>query len=134
MEGLDNLLKGNLLSEELISGESLIPWKSAILTKDEKTISRLETRIKPSRSNPILKQVDVISCLEALQKKFVIVPIDKASNNVAIICKRYYVEVILNEISVIGTENNTYYKANKNCDEITDENTKYTKRLGFQRY
>ena len=38
----------------------------------------------------------------------------------------------LNEIGVIGRGNNTYCKATKNCDEIMDENTEYTKRLGFK--
>ena len=36
-------------------------------------ISKLKTRIKVSKSNPILKQIDLISCFEALQKKFVLV-------------------------------------------------------------
>ena len=97
-----------------------------------KKISKLKSRIKPSKSNPpILKQIDVISYLEALQKKFVLVLIDKASNNVDIICKHYYVEVMLNEIVVIGHGNNTYCKANKSCDEIIDENV-YIKRLSFK--
>ena len=99
-----------MLSDKKISEESLIPWKSAILTKVDKKILKLKTRIKPSKSNPILKQIDVISCLDALQKKIVLVPIDKASNNVAIICKRYCVEVILMQTGIIGHGNNTYCK------------------------
>ena len=55
MEGLDNLIKGKLLSDKNISDESLIPWKSPILTKVGKKISKLKTRIKPSKSNPTLK-------------------------------------------------------------------------------
>ena len=92
--------------------------------------SKLKTRIKPSKSNPVLKQVDIIRCLQALQKKFVLFPIDKASNNVAYIRKRYYVEVILNEIAVIGHGNTTYRRASESRDEIIEENTKYTRRLG----
>ena len=59
-----------------------------------------------------------------LRKTFVLVPVDKVSNNVTIICKRNYGEVILNKIGY-----NTYCKANKSCDE----NTEYTKCLGFER-
>ena len=44
-------------------------------------------------------------------------------NSVAILCKRYYVEVILNEISAFGCGNNTYCKANKSNDKIIDDNT-----------
>ena len=36
-----------------------------------------------------------------------IVPIDKAANNVEIVCKRYYAEVILKEIGVLGQVNHT---------------------------
>ena len=59
-----------------------------------------------------------------LQKTFVLVPVDKVSNNITIICKWNYGEVILNKIGY-----NTYCKANKSCDE----NTEYTKCLGFKR-
>ena len=40
--------------------------------------------------------------------------------------------MIVNEIGIIGHGYNTYYKANKSCDEIIDENTDYNKRLGFK--
>ena len=40
-------------------------------------------------------------------------------------------KVILNEIGVFGHGNNTFCQANESCDEIIDENTEYTKRLGF---
>ena len=56
-----------------------------------------------------MKQTDVINFLET---QFPVLPIDKAPNNVAVICKRYYVEVILNEIGVIGHVNSAYCKAN----------------------
>ena len=121
-----------MLSDKKISQESLIPCKSAILWKANKQLSKLKTRIKTSKSNPVLKQIYVISCLEALQKKFILVPIDKASNNVAIIRKRYYGEMILNKISVIGHQNNTHCEPNISCDYIIDENTEYIKLFGFK--
>ena len=34
--------------------------------------------------------------------------------------------------TVTGHGNNTYYEANKNRDEIINEDTEYTKRLGFK--
>ena len=33
---------------------------------------------------------------------------------------------------LIANGNNTYYKANKSCDEIIDGNTEYTKILDFK--
>ena len=65
VEGLHNLIKGTLLSDKKKSEGSLVLWKSAILIKIDKKNSKL----KPSKSNSILKQIEVIS-LEALQKSF----------------------------------------------------------------
>ena len=121
-----------MLSNKKISEESLIPWKSSILTKIDKIISKLKTRIEPFNSNPILKKIDVISCLEALQKNFVLVSIDRACNKVALICKRCSIEFILNEMCFIGHGNNTYCKANKSCDKIINKNTEFTKRLDLK--
>ena len=58
-------------------------------------------------------------------------PIDKASSNVAIICKRYYVEVVLKEIGILGSGSDTYEKANRSKDEIIDDNRVYSERLGY---
>ena len=55
MEGLDNLIKGKLFSAKKISEESLIPWKSVSLTKIDQKKSKLNTRIKSFKSNPIMK-------------------------------------------------------------------------------
>ena len=46
-----------------------------------------------------------------LHKQFVVVPIDKASNNLATICKRYYVGVLLEEIGRLGGVRETYFPA-----------------------
>ena len=32
-------------------------------------------------------------------------------------------------IGAIGHENRTYFKANKSCDELIDENSEFTERL-----
>ena len=49
---------------------------------------KLKTRIKLSKSNHVMKQIEVISCLEKLPKKFSLIPIDRGSNNVDIICEQ----------------------------------------------
>ena len=46
--------------------------------------------------------------------------------------KRYYVEMILNEITVIGHQNNTYCEVNISCHQIKDENTEHSKCLAFK--
>ena len=48
-------IKAKLSGNKKISVESLILWKSTILVKVDKKISKIKTRIKPSKPNPILK-------------------------------------------------------------------------------
>ena len=51
----------------------------------------------------------------------------------AIVCKKFYVEVILREIGASGQSVNqsTYVSANRCADEIISENQEYAKRLGL---
>ena len=67
-----------------------------------------------------------------MHEKYVFVPIDKAGNNIAVICKRYYVEVILKEVGHIGDGNDTYVKTSKTVGEIVEENVMYSERLGLE--
>ena len=59
-------------------------------------------------------------------------PIDKASSNVAVICKRYYAEVVLKEIGILGNGSETYEKADRSKDEIIDDNRIYSEKLGYK--
>lgn len=64
------------------------------------------------RSNPVLKQTEVTNYLENFQLNFFVVTIDKVFYNVAIICKKCYVEIIFNKICFIGNSSNIYGTAN----------------------
>ena len=46
----------------------------------------------------ILRNADVKKSLAELHKDFVIAPIDKASNNVSIVCKKFYIDTLIAEI------------------------------------
>ena len=51
----------------------------------------------------------VNDCLTTLQHKYVIVPADKAPNNVVFICKKYYIDCLLKELDISGSSKNTTY-------------------------
>ena len=59
----------------------------------------MEINIKPVNVKHILKDPSVISNLAELHNKFFILPIDKASNNVAPVCKRFYATTLLKEMT-----------------------------------
>ena len=77
----------------------------------------------------MLKQHAVIEYLNELHKKYVLVPICEAVKNIAIVCKKYYVTVILKKIGILGAGNETYEKVNENQEEIIQNNLEYNTRL-----
>ena len=51
-----------------------------------------------SLANPILSDAHNIQDLKDIQYRFVIVPVDKASNNVSFVCKSFYKHILKEEI------------------------------------
>ena len=111
--------------------EEFVDWKRKILEEVNYKIVSLKHQIKVHKTNSALKQDAVSKHLNELHEKYVLVPIDKASNNIAIICKKYYVAVILKEIGILDAGNETYEKINKNQEKIIQDNLEYNTRYKF---
>ena len=75
-------------------------WRVKILEQVDKKIGELRKGpLKTWRKTSlVLKDPKNVAELEILKQHFVIVPIDKASNNIGIVCKKYMIENILKEI------------------------------------
>ena len=130
--GLDTCVEKMISSKKDLHEGALIAWKNEVLKRVEEKISDLKKRIKPKPTSPTLKDPDVVTYLDQLHEKFVLVPIDKAANNVAIVCKKFYVEVILREIGASGqSTNKTYASADRSAEEIISESKDYAKKLGL---
>lgn len=56
-------------------------------------------------------------------------PIDKAANNFLLICKKYFISKILNEIELNGTLNPPYEFSSKSKDEIIQENISFSNKI-----
>ena len=69
-----------------------------------------------------MKDDSSVSCLENLQQQFVIVPIDKAANNIAFICKAFYIKHILDEVGVTDLPSDTYKICNRDIQNIVQNN------------
>ena len=82
---------------------SLMQWKEAIMKVVIGKVDEIKTRYKPQQVKPVLKDKIVVDYLNQIHSKFVLVPIDKAANNIAIICKRFYIEKLLHEIGLLNT-------------------------------
>jgi hypothetical protein len=64
-----------------------------------------------SRPKSVFKDQEAVKCLSSLHAKYVIVPADKASNNIVFVCKSYYYECLIKELGINNnTSGNTTYK------------------------
>ena len=131
-DGISTCSDNMISSHKHLSSENMTAWISTVMEKVDAKIALLKRKLNPQKTNPILKQPDVITYLEELHQKFVLVPIDKAANNVAIICKKHYVDVILKEVGFSASVTETYKPASKSKDEIIDDGITYSKKLGLE--
>ena len=83
-----------------------------------KKIKELKSKFKFSQVKHVLGDPVVISHLNILRDQNVMFPIDKAANNIAFICKKYYVQVLLKELRLLNTTSNTHQKVNNTLHNI----------------
>ena len=73
-------------------------WKHRLIELLTEEVNNLELRYQVKRKvTSVFSDSDVKTELQHIRKYFVICPIDKATKNIAIICKRYYLKTILGE-------------------------------------
>ena len=121
----------NLAAKYNLPKESFFAWKKKVLELVDSRIKILKTRRVPSVTKPALEDEEVIASLAELHSKFVVVPIDKAANNVAIICKRFYVQKLLDEVGVPGNASSTYKLSEEDPDNIIHNNALLCEKFGI---
>ena len=114
-----------------IDKDLLLPWKNKIVQLVNERVKILNTRKVPSTTKPVLEDEEVQSALTELHSKFVVVPIDKASNNVAIICKRFYIQKLLGEVGVPGDTSPTYKMSNRDMEDVIGDNEMLCEKFGL---
>lgn len=93
-------------------------------------IERCSTRLnylrsKDQRAHPRPKRMldkGTRRALKKLQKHLVLVPVDKASNNIALVCRKLYCHVVRSELS---SDSNAYKLSDKEQAEIISTHKKY---------
>ena len=94
----------------------------------------MKTKIKASFTKPALFDPDVLAYLETRHQNYVIVPIDKARDGFAFICKKFYIS---KNFSEAGDYNNiqsnfTNSKANFSRDDIIKDNENYCQKFDLK--
>ena len=76
---------------EKVDEQLLMEWYNTVFEDTSKAVTRLSKNVKKTKKMT-LKSTVISKLLEDLQKDFVFVPTDKASINISVVCKNFYIE------------------------------------------
>ena len=86
-----------------------------------------------TRSESIFRDPDVVRELSHLHENFVIVPADKASINYTFVCKRHYVDILIEELELHSLPwNPTYNLTGFSASEVLDYHKSVLTTFGIQ--
>ena len=90
--------------------ESLSDWVRTIRSLVQGRIHKLKNCVN-SRPKSVFNDQEAVKYQSSLHDKYVIIPADKASNNIVFVCKSYYFECLIKELGINNnTSSNTTYK------------------------
>ena len=100
--------------------DTLSEWIKSIGEVVKRNIRRLKHSVNTG-SESIFRDPDVVRELSRLHENFVIVPADKASNNYTFVCKRHYVDILIEELGLHSLPGNpTYNMTDFSASEVLD--------------
>ena len=121
----------NFAAKFSVNKDDFTSWKNKILHLVDQRVKILKSKNVPSITKPVLEDEEALSALTDLHSKYVVVPIDKASNNVAIICKRFYVQKLLDEVGVPGDMSSTYKMSDRDPEDVIADNSLLCEKFGL---
>ena len=116
---------------EKVDSKCFKEWMDKVLEDVVRKIQKLKNSNQKYKS--VLSSPDVKLLLTELQKKYVFVPTDKASNNIAIVCKKFYIEKSMEELGIqmgsipLQKDGSTYVMVDKDRDKIIKQHKRYMK-------
>ena len=106
---------------EKVKLDILSEWVKSIGSFIRRHIGSLRFHMSTQTAN-IFNEPHVINTLSELHNKYVVIPADKASNNIVFICKKYYFECLQLEFGLCSDHGNpTYTLRTSSKKEILDD-------------
>ena len=100
--------------------DTLSEWIKSISDVVKRRIRLLKHSVN-TRSESIFRDPGVVHELSRLHENFVIVPADKASNNYNFVCKKHYVDILIEEVGLLSLPGNpTYNLTDFSASEVLD--------------
>ena len=104
-----------------VDRQILRDWEETVHECIEQRVRCLKQRHVNRRKKHVLKNRVHLDYLNKLHENYVLVPADKAANNVIVVCKKYYLDVVLKELE----STNTYQEVHSDCSSVVSRHLKY---------
>ena len=117
---------------ENVDSQVLMEWYNKVIEDVNKAVTRLRKK-KKTPKKMVLKSPTISKLLVELQKDFVFVPTDKASNNIAVICKKFFIEQSMKELDIFLNSSEkkdtdkTYIPTKEDVNSIVSRHGRYMK-------
>ncbi|MCU7801424.1 MAG: hypothetical protein KZQ70_15165, partial [gamma proteobacterium symbiont of Lucinoma myriamae] len=116
---------------EEVEENTLSEWVKAVRSLVKARISRLQKTMS-TKTKSVFSDPDVVSELSTIHDSYVVVPADKASNNIVFVCKAHYCNCLKEELGINSTQGNpTYTRTSFSKDEILDNHKSVLSSFGI---
>ena len=96
-------------------------------------IGVLKTSVnKMKKTSPVLFDHSALEQLSKLNEKYVIVPIDKTSNNYALASKKFYITKLLDEVGFLNGNSSTYQTNLLPPDHFIENNIDFCSKFEYK--
>ena len=111
----------------------LSEWKDQLKELVTDCISNLKGHFK-SRKCKVLDQPDVKDTLHKLHANYVLVPADKAVNNVKLVSKKYNIDTLVKELGInnVNVNNPTYIPIDDSFEAIVKSHNQFITSVGLE--
>ena len=111
----------------------LSKWKDHLKELVTDRISNLKGHFKSPKCK-VLDQPDVKDTLHKLHANYVLVPADKAANNVIIVCKKYYIDTLVKELGInnVNISNPTYIPTDDSFEPLVKSDNHFITSVGLE--
>ena len=131
MDAVEDYARKWVKREQADEVDSLSEWIKAVRSLIQLRIKKLR-RSMNTKATSIFKNPDVAETLSSIHDQYVVVPADKAPNNIVFICKKHYIECLITELGIDGTGGNpTYTASTLSRDEIIDNHLSVLSSFGI---
>ena len=132
LESID-LYAENWSKREQVELKYLSEWKEQMKKLVADHISNFKEHFKSPKCK-VLDQSDVKDTLHKLHANYVLVPVDKAANNVIIVCKKYYIDTLVKELGInnVNINNPTYIQIDDSFETILHSHNQCITSVGME--